>query len=69
MRFKVKPQPRFWDKKTVIRFAYFPIRVEDNIIWLEKYECTYRYTSTDNEYKLNYFYWEVTEKKLLNKTK
>ena len=34
---------QLWDKKTVIRFAWFPKRVEDNILWLEKYECTYRY--------------------------
>jgi hypothetical protein len=64
MRFKVKPQPCYWDRKTVIRFAYFPTRIENTIIWLEKYECTYRYTKDPF---WGYNYWEVIDKKLLNK--
>jgi hypothetical protein len=69
MRFKVKPQPCYWDRKTVIRFAYFPTRIENTIIWLEKYECTYRYTNDPfSKWPFwGYNYWEVVDKKLLNK--
>lgn len=64
MKFKVKPKPYFWDKKTVIKYAYFPTRINNTIIWLEKYECTYRYTK-DSFW--DYYYWEVYETKLINK--
>ena len=64
MRFKVKPEPYFYDKKTVTRFAWFPTRVEDNIIWLEKYECTYRY---EKDWFFGCYYWEIFDKNLLNK--
>jgi hypothetical protein len=64
MRLKVKPEPNFFDKKTIIEFAWIPIRVENNIIWLEKYERTYRYTK-DSVWE--YYYWEEIGKKLINK--
>ena len=64
MRLKVKPEPNFFDKKTTIEFAWIPIRVENNIIWLEKYERTYRYTK-DSVWE--YYYWEEIGKKLINK--
>jgi hypothetical protein len=63
MKFKVKPKPNFCDKKTVIKFAYFPTRIDNTVIWLEKYECTYRY-SKDSFW--DYYYWEVIDEKLLN---
>ena len=64
MRFKVKSKPIFWDRKTVVRFAYFPIRIQDTIIWLEKYKCTYRYTR-DSFWE--YCYWEVVDKFIIYK--
>jgi hypothetical protein len=64
MKIKVKPQSCYWDRKTVIRFAYFPTRIENTIIWLEKYERTYRCTKDPF---WGYNYWEVIDKKLLNK--
>ena len=64
MRLKIKPKPCFHDKKTVIRFAWFPIVVEDNIIFLEKYERVYRY---ETDWFWGYYYWETINKKLLNK--
>jgi hypothetical protein len=63
MRFKVKPKPNIGDRKTVIKFAWFPTRVEDNIIWLEKYKAMYYY-KYDSFW--NYFYWKKWDKKLLN---
>ena len=64
MRFKVKPKPTFWQTKTVIKYAYFPTRINNTIIWLEKYECTYGYTR-DSFWEYNY--WEVLDKKIINK--
>lgn len=64
MRLKLKPEPDFWDRKTVVKFAWFPKVVQDNIIWLEKYECTYRY-NRDSFWEYNY--WEIIDKKLINK--
>jgi hypothetical protein len=64
MRFKLKSEPCFYDKKTVTKFAWFPIKAEDNIIWLEKYECTYRY---EKDWFFGCYYWKVFDKKLLNK--
>lgn len=64
MKFKVKPKPTFWDIKTVIHFAYFPTRIHNTIVWLEKYECTYRYTK--DSFWL-YYSWEAVDKILLNK--
>lgn len=64
MRFKVKPKPDWHDKKTVIRFAWFPIRVKDNIIWLEKYECIYRF---EIDSSCGSSYWEVFDRKLIKK--
>ena len=63
MKFKVKRKPDFFEKYTTINFAWFPIRIENTIIWLEKYECTYMYIK-DNFW--NYYYWEVYETKLIN---
>ena len=64
MRLKVKAKPQLWDKKIVVKFAWFPKRVQDTIVWLEKYECTYRYTK-DSFW--DYYYWEAVDKVLLNK--
>jgi hypothetical protein len=64
MKFKVKPSPQIWDLKTLIRFAYFPTRIYDTIVWLENYECTYRYTK---EKFWGYNYWEKLNKNIINK--
>jgi hypothetical protein len=63
MRFKVKPKPCFWDKKTVIKFAWYPIRVNDLIVWWEMYESTYIYRK-DWFY---IYYWELYERKVFDK--
>lgn len=63
MRFKVKEKPDLLDKKTVIRFAYFPTRINDNIVWLEKYECVYIWY---RDSFWGYYYWKLIDKKLIN---
>ena len=62
MRLKLEPTPKENQQKTVIKFAYFPQRIENNIVWLEKYECTYIY-----KYGRRECYWLITDKKLINK--
>lgn len=38
MKFKVKPYPMEGDKRIVRRFAFFPIRLDnDTVVWLETY--------------------------------
>lgn len=32
------PTPKLGDTKTIIKFAWWPTRVEDSLIWLERYE-------------------------------
>ena len=63
MRFKVKPKPELWDRKTVIKFAWYPVRVNDLIVWWEMYESTYSYRKKD---WLTGYYWELIERKVIN---
>ena len=63
MKFKVKTKPKYWDIKKVIRFAYFPIRIDDTVIWLEKYECTYRH---EYDRFWNSWYWNLIDEQLIN---
>ena len=64
MRLKLEPKPKEYQRKTLIKFAYFPQRIENTIVWLEKYECTYVYKYNYVNY---YFSWLITDKKLINK--
>lgn len=57
MKIKLEPTPKENQRKTVIKFAYFPQRIENTIVWLEKYECTYIYWGG----------WFIADKKLINK--
>ena len=62
MKFKVKPKPELWDKKTIIKFAWYPIRVNNLIVWWEMYESTYVYKKD----WLTGYYWELIERKVIN---
>lgn len=37
MKFKLKPKPKHGDKRTVNKFAILPVRIGDELVWLEKY--------------------------------
>ena len=63
MRFKVKTKPRLCERKTVIKFAWYPVRVNDLIVWWEMYESTYAYRK-DWFYG---YYWELYERKVFDK--
>ena len=62
MRLKVKPKPRLYDEKTVNKFAYLPTRIDDTIIWLEYYKCTYVYI---RDWLLGIRYWVWCNKELI----
>jgi len=48
--------------KCVVRFAYFPIRIDDTIVWLERYEAVYRYMR-DSFWDFNY--WELQHRNII----
>ena len=65
-----KPEPEIGDKKSEIKFAFIPKRIQDHIVWLEKYECVYIYNpsyTSLKSYSKSSCYWEVCETKLINK--
>ena len=68
-----KPEPEIGDKKSEIKFAFIPKRIQYHIVWLEKYECVYIYTRLSysftslKSYSKSSCYWEVCETKLINK--
>jgi len=38
MKFKVNPYPKKGDKRIIKRFAFFPVRLDnDVVVWLESY--------------------------------
>ena len=68
MRFKIKPKPKLWDKITIIRFAWYPVRVNDLIVWCEMYESTYSYSYGVHRNDWSYgYYWKLIERKIFNK--
>ena len=54
MKWKAKPTPKNGDTKIVKKFALFPIRIKDEVRWLEicKIEMVYWYY-----YKENFYAW------------
>ena len=68
MRFKIKPKPELWDKKSVVKFAWYPIRVDDLIVWWEMYESTYSYSYGVHGKDWSYgYYWKLIKRKVFNK--
>lgn len=56
MRFYPKNNPRVNEKRTVIKFAWLPVKLNDNtVIWLEKYYAFQIYTKQD---------WQTYEKQI-----
>ena len=60
LKIKVKKQPKLNDTRIVKRFAFLPIRFNDNeIIWLQFYNRYQIYSKTYNYYFNEYDYkWE-----------
>lgn len=43
MRWKVAKEPKTGDTRIKICFAWVPLRIKDQYIWLEKYKCKQEY--------------------------
>lgn len=44
MRFPLKPKPKHGDTRIVKRFAWLPVEVEEQFVWLERYSSHQKYT-------------------------
>jgi hypothetical protein len=60
MRFKSKRVPNYNEERTVIKFAFFPVKIDDWYIWLEEYESVQRFNAWEE--------WEEKYKRLINKS-
>lgn len=40
----IQPKPKVGDAKSKLVFALFPHRIQDQLIWLERYEVLYIWT-------------------------
>ena len=61
MRWNKKEKTKIRDKKTVIRFALFPVRLDDkHRVWWERYEKVYEYQNVEKEEPLSIFF-DVTK--------
>ena len=48
MRWKKPVEPKIWDEKTEVRFAFFPVHTDDGYtVWLEWYVVHLRYETQD----------------------
>lgn len=53
--------PKVGEKKTVRRFAWLPVRVNENTVWWETYEVTYILRLG----LFNDYYWSETSRSIL----
>ena len=44
---KQKPQPKDGDTKKVKRYAWYPVRIDDNVIWMEYYNELFVFSSPE----------------------
>lgn len=52
---KTTPEPKFLDIKRVTRFAFFPVRINDEtVIWWERYFDVYEYVASLTGYEWRY---------------
>lgn len=48
MRWKKPVEPKIWDEKTDVRFAFFPVHTDDGYtVWLEWYKVHLRYETQE----------------------
>ena len=71
---QIKVENKIGDKKVKIRFAFYPIRIDNNtLVWLEKYISVYKYCIIDvrKYYKMvnisiPIYGWKLIERKIKN---
>lgn len=64
MRWKVKPEPKLREQRTIKKFAWFRVRVGDQYVWLESYLEIQEYQRL-HHYEFGYFDTWVTLSKRL----
>ena len=70
MRFKTKKvnEPKLGEIKEFLRFAIFPKKVDDKIVWLENYIIVCKFTKVSNGMaKADTNEWIIIEEKLNDK--
>lgn len=72
---KKKTKPRIGDIKEKVKFAFFPTKINNNYVWLEKYIVTYEFKKYDMEFdiydnikeEIKCFVWLETNKRIIKK--
>jgi hypothetical protein len=64
MRWEQKRTPKDFEEKRIIRFAFFPVKVQDYCIWLESYSVLQQFDS-----RFQKWYDLTNSRKLIDKTK
>jgi hypothetical protein len=64
------PKPKEGDRKTTIHFAWWPKRVKEGVIWLERYERNWHYITRLRVHTIGYHMitptlpaWDIIEEK------
>jgi len=60
MKFKLKQQPVVGDTRTISKFAFLPIRIENEIRWLERVKIKQQYVLGSIKFSA-YDYWRNIE--------
>lgn len=68
-----KPTPKEGDIREVVRFAFFPKWVGNDLVWLQRYFLVYEYRVRDrilpySSFVHSYGDWDLIEKRILNRS-
>lgn len=59
------------ETKKVTKFAFFPIRIDDHLVWFEKYINTYVFSKTNNSLmgyeRYDEFFWKLEQTNFYDK--
>lgn len=65
-----EPTPKEGDRKVTIHFAWWPKKVEEGMIWLERYEKHWLYRTRTRVHQIGYYCnlvtlpaWDIIEEK------
>ena len=53
---KKKPQPKDGDTKKVKRFAWYPVRIGDTVVWMECYNEKFKYIDPEITFQFPRWY-------------
>ena len=68
MRRDIEPEPKLGDIRIKIKFAWLPTKIENKMIWLEKYKSVQGYERWYRGIFHGYdYYWSEVERRLLDR--